>query len=454
MTGISPRSPRQPRTAKRATRSSVPLTWAWEKSSVTPTSVRHKSVGKPATSSFMPAAVRTQARRRCPGSRPARIANRPAFTRLVQLTTMTISRAANEIQARSMSASYELNTEQPQPSRPWITVPVQAGSGRPVRSWTSRPAGTPSRCRNVAVRSAGATGRRPGRRPWRPRRRRRCRPGRRRRPARSTARAASGRGRRLVDLRRAAELAHAHDQRVVQQAALRQVVEQGGERPGRSAASAARAGARKLFSVRVPHRRVVRPLVVPVDGHQRHARLQQPPGQQAALAEQVPAVGVAHAVRLAVQLERPPHRRRAEQVETPARNSRPRRPSPDASAAASRLELVRSNRRRSSSRRRSRPAAGRCRAAGSRSAVGVGLDAEAARTRLPRKPASLAGELVDAGVLDDLRQRHERRQRRRAAGRTLASSEPRCGWSFGDGRMSVPPSGCWPAGAAAPVSIV
>ena len=45
--GISPAFPRQPRTAGRTTRSSVPLPRASVNSSVTPTSVRNRSVGNP-----------------------------------------------------------------------------------------------------------------------------------------------------------------------------------------------------------------------------------------------------------------------------------------------------------------------------------------------------------------------------------------------------------------------
>src|SRR5262249_41497412 len=55
----------------------------------------------------------------------------------------------------------------------------------------------------------------------------------------------------------------------------------------------------------------------PVDLHQANARLDQPPRQQAALAEGVPAVAVAGAVRLARQVERLLRRGRADQVERP-----------------------------------------------------------------------------------------------------------------------------------------
>ena len=49
--GSSPALPRQPRTPPATTRSSVPLPRARVNSSVTPTSVRNRSVGKPASTS-------------------------------------------------------------------------------------------------------------------------------------------------------------------------------------------------------------------------------------------------------------------------------------------------------------------------------------------------------------------------------------------------------------------
>ena len=100
---------------------------------------------------------------------------------------------------------------------------------------------------------------------------------------------------------------HAHHQRLVEQAAL-----------ARSSSSAEKAwsvgGTRTVLSrrgsrrVRVPAR-VVRRLVraaVPVHLHQPHARLDQPPGQQAALAEVVPAVAVADRSRLRAPGRTPP----------------------------------------------------------------------------------------------------------------------------------------------------
>src|SRR5204862_6642627 len=53
----------------------------------------------------------------------------------------------------------------------------------------------------------------------------------------------------------------------------------------------------------------------PVDLYQRHARLDQPPGQQAALAELVPAVALADRLGFLLQVERRPGSGRAEQVE-------------------------------------------------------------------------------------------------------------------------------------------
>ena len=48
MTGMRPALPRQPSTALCASLSRVPLIWACENSSVTPTSVRNSWTGKPA----------------------------------------------------------------------------------------------------------------------------------------------------------------------------------------------------------------------------------------------------------------------------------------------------------------------------------------------------------------------------------------------------------------------
>ena len=119
-----------------------------------------------------------------------------------------------------------------------------------------------------------------------------------------------------VDLRRPAELAHPDHQRLVQQAALVQVFQQGRDRPGPSSASGPscsrgrswRACPSAGLSVGSSGPR-------PVDLHQRHAGLDQPPGQQHALAPAVAAVAVAHGRRLLVEVERRPRRPAAEQVE-------------------------------------------------------------------------------------------------------------------------------------------
>ena len=105
-----------------------------------------------------------------------------------------------------------------------------------------------------------------------------------------------------VDLRRAAELAHPDDQRRVQQSAVFQVAHQG--RP-RGVEHPAQALYRiEIVGVRVPAEAAA---VEAAQRHldERHAALHQPAGQQAALAEQVAAVGVAQRVLLVFQVERP-----------------------------------------------------------------------------------------------------------------------------------------------------
>ena len=100
---------------------------------------------------------------------------------------------------------------------------------------------------------------------------------------------------RRVDLRRPAEVAEPHDQRVVQQPAVVQVFQQ-----GRVAAiehrQLALLQALEVVLVRVP--------AAVGDGDELHARLDQPPGQQARLAERASAVALARAVGLLAQVER------------------------------------------------------------------------------------------------------------------------------------------------------
>ena len=104
-----------------------------------------------------------------------------------------------------------------------------------------------------------------------------------------------------VDLRRAAELAHPDDQRRIEQAAGSQVFHQGG--PGRVEDVAQALDGVEVLLVRVPADAVV-VHTAQGDLDERHAALDQPAGQQAALAEQVAAIGIAHAVRLLFQVER------------------------------------------------------------------------------------------------------------------------------------------------------
>ena len=166
----------------------------------------------------------------------------------------------------------------------------------------------PSRARIVAPRSAGVTGRSAG-----------CSP--RRSEAADDAAppdAAAGEEGRVagvpvvaagpvVDLRRAAELAHGDDQGRVQQAAVVQVVEQGREGPVEHPAVAVLHDL-EVAVVHVPAAvaRVLGPLDVraPVDLDERDARLDQPAGDQAALAEAVRPVRLADPGRLALDVER------------------------------------------------------------------------------------------------------------------------------------------------------
>ena len=83
-------------------------------------------------------------------------------------------------------------------------------------------------------------------------------------------------------LRRAAELRHHDDQRVLEHAAVGQVVDQRGERPVELA---------ELLEVEIEVL-VVRVVVGVRDLHERHARVQQPPRQQAVPAEIVLAVAL------------------------------------------------------------------------------------------------------------------------------------------------------------------
>ena len=109
------------------------------------------------------------------------------------------------------------------------------------------------------------------------------------------------------------ELAHPQHQRVVKQAALLEVFQKGRHRPvegGQEVVAHPLPGA----LVRVPAFVGRQRRRIPVHGDQRHVRLDQPPGQQAALAEVVPAVGVADPRRLGGQVEGAAGRRRLQKA--------------------------------------------------------------------------------------------------------------------------------------------
>src|SRR5262245_11659472 len=102
----------------------------------------------------------------------------------------------------------------------------------------------------------------------------------------------------LVDFRRAAELTHADYQGILQQSAVGQFADQGGYRSVRRRRESL-AQMREIVAVRVPNGRVLRPLIVPVDGCQANSCLQEAARQQATLAEKVRTIGRMDAVRFA-----------------------------------------------------------------------------------------------------------------------------------------------------------
>ena len=110
---------------------------------------------------------------------------------------------------------------------------------------------------------------------------------------------------------------HQHDQRLVEQAALPQVFQQrriGQVHRRHQARSSSRVGVLACVSQAGLSAGVARH-ARPVDLHQRHARLDQPPRQQHALAELIAAIAIAHRRRFLIQVERPPRACRAQQVE-------------------------------------------------------------------------------------------------------------------------------------------
>ena len=156
--------------------------------------------------------------------------------------------------------------------------------------------------------------------------------------------------------------------------------------------------------VRVPVLQVVDVRRVPVDGDQRHARLDQAPGQQAALAEVVPAVAVAHGVRLGGQVEGPPRRRRLQQAEgllVMAVHRRRWQPGQPLAAAVERR--VQADPAAEAAGGRPRRAGAACRAR-SRGRVGSPVDEERGEAAA-EQARPLAGHLAAVAVVQHRRQR-------------------------------------------------
>ena len=92
----------------------------------------------------------------------------------------------------------------------------------------------------------------------------------------------------LVNLRCPAKLPHADQERLVEEAALLQIVHQRGK---------AEIKLGELLVEPLEDLRVMIPAAV-IDGGEAHPRLNEPPGEEATLAERVPAVAVADCIRL------------------------------------------------------------------------------------------------------------------------------------------------------------
>ena len=288
-----------------------------------------------------------------------------------------------------------------------IGVPSLARCGRPVRSWNSWSGRTPSRCRTVAVKSAGETG---------------CSVGTA--PVRSVAPwtvppldACPGHENRLrlrpvvpsglaVDPGRTAEFAQAHEQRVFQQSSLGQLPQQAGDAAvGRRRQAVFQV--RDVVGVRVPDGGVLRALVVPVNGDQTHVGLQQPSRQETALAEEVRPVGRADRGGLAVDVKGPLRRGRAEKIEGPILEltefaGTAVEPPGRVQRAQQPLSVVESTRGHVVWQRDQRSTKG--------SPADIGFN-EQRIIRPPQEPAAEARVFVHDVVADDLRQRDKRRHR-------------------------------------------
>ena len=112
-------------------------------------------------------------------------------------------------------------------------------------------------------------------------------------------------------------LGHADDQRFIDQAALFEVIEEGGKRLIETGAQFI-AEASRLAFVRVP-RAVGKAELIPVNADKSAARFDEPAGLQARLAEKTLAVTLTHGRRLALEIERltQPQRRRDREGELP-----------------------------------------------------------------------------------------------------------------------------------------
>src|SRR5205814_2163111 len=150
------------------------------------------------------------------------------------------------------------------------------------------------------------------------------------------------------------------------------------------------------------------PLIVPVDRDERHPCFEQPSAKETALAKEVRAVAGAMLLRLALQLQGAADSGRADQVIRLPPDAVEIAESGTITLAHQCVEAVAQQPAvfEPSRRHLQRQAEiGQTKA----SLIGIALEADRIIC-LAEKACTLAGELVDGGVLDDLGQRHERRR--------------------------------------------